>query len=205
MAVNDFLPIATDVGANVDTQGAYAGSGYQKDGQQTGISLSREFNKMWRQGSVGTSVLGELVKDIVALDFLDDGDLATQVARVRAMITALASAGSNPQLVDVPFSATPVFDCAAGNLLHPCFRLRLTGNVTSSTLVNFQVGQIITIDVEEDNVGGWAFVPPTNVPMDAIDTTALQHNLQSFNVMLSGITFGGLVRLFPAGPLVLGN
>lgn len=202
MPTNDFLPIATDVGAYVDDQVTYAGSGYQLDGLQPGLTLGRRLNKMIRQGSVGSAVLGNLVVALLGLDFLDDGDLTTQTNRVKAMIQSLAAAAANPQMVTVPWSATPVFDCTAGNLLHPVFRIRLTGDVTSSTLTGVEVGMFITILVEEDGAGGHAFVPPANMPLDAIDTTANQQNVQSFHVV--EVSNLNLVKLIPAGPMVLG-
>jgi hypothetical protein len=183
MAVNDFLPVATDPGAYVDTQGTYAGSGYQIDGLQPGITLGRRLNKCLRQGTVGTAVLGELVKNILSLDFLDDGNLATQVSRVQAVISALASSGGAPVEVDVAFSATPVFDCNAGNPVFVVFQIKLTGNVTSSTLVNLRKGQKIVFIIVEDSFGGHTFTWPTNVnaPGD-IDTTTSVVNRQEFVV-----------------------
>lgn len=59
----------------------------------------------------------------------------------------------------VSFSATPAFDVANASTLF----ITLTGNVTSSTITNPVDGQIITIFVKQDGVGGRTFVWPTDV------------------------------------------
>ena len=59
----------------------------------------------------------------------------------------------------VPFSATPSFDAGHAN----AFKITLTGNVTSSTLVNGKNGQSLDFEVCQDATGGRTFVPPTNL------------------------------------------
>jgi hypothetical protein len=51
MATTDILPFATAVGANVESQAAYAGSGHQLNGFTPGIALSAQLNKVWRQSA----------------------------------------------------------------------------------------------------------------------------------------------------------
>jgi hypothetical protein len=58
MAVNDFLAFAIDTGANVESQGSYAGSGHQRVGFQPGMALSAQLNKAWRQSSSIAALIG---------------------------------------------------------------------------------------------------------------------------------------------------
>ena len=59
----------------------------------------------------------------------------------------------------VTFSATPAFDASKGNLQS----ITLTGNVTSSTLVNAVTAQYLDFKVCQDATGGRLFVWPANV------------------------------------------
>ena len=62
-------------------------------------------------------------------------------------------------LSTVTFSATPTFDGSLGN----SFKITLTGNVTSSTFSNAQVGQQISFLICQDSTGNRTFVWPANV------------------------------------------
>lgn len=62
-------------------------------------------------------------------------------------------------LTTVTFSATPTFDASTANL----FKITLTGNVTSSTLINAVAGEPLAFMVCQDAIGSRTFVPPTNM------------------------------------------
>lgn len=64
-----------------------------------------------------------------------------------------------PGLLVVPFSATPVFECAKAST----FEITLTGNVTSSTLLDITEGQRVTFIIKQDATGGRTFAWPTNM------------------------------------------
>jgi len=63
-----------------------------------------------------------------------------------------------PGLVAASFSSTPVFDASTGSV----FTMTLTGNVTSSSVINATVGQEITFILRQDGVGGRTFAWMTN-------------------------------------------
>lgn len=200
MPTVDYLPVATGVGANVDSQAAFAGSGYQTLGFTSGVALSRQINKCLRQSSMIGAAVANFIANELSINVLDDGNLANLITNLTNAIAALASAGSVPKVDTVPWSATPVFDCtaAAVNVLHPVFEITLTGDVTSSTLLHAQPGSIITFHIVEDGPGGHAFVPPVSVPMDNIDNAGSQVNTQSFHVLTDG-------SLVPASPMMTKN
>jgi hypothetical protein len=72
----------------------------------------------------------------------------------------------------VKFGSTPVFDLSLGTTQF----IRLTGNVTSSTVTHPTNGQVYTFVIEQDGTGGRSFAWPNQfqhaVPIDAFDGTA---------------------------------
>lgn len=81
---NQFLPFATDGGANVIAQGTYAGLAARDTGFVAGVAISAQLNKVWRQSSAMAAALGTFISDRGG-DALDDGDIA-------ALADALAAA-----------------------------------------------------------------------------------------------------------------
>ena len=66
-------------------------------------------------------------------------------------------------IVGVASSATPTFDANLGSI----FTNTLTANVTSSSITNAVLGQIITIYIVQDGTGGRTFAWPANVQLRA--------------------------------------
>jgi hypothetical protein len=173
----DYLPVATATGANVDSQANFQGSTYQEDGFQVGIAQPYQINKILRQTSMIAAAVANFISNELNTPILDDGNLATLITNLtNAIIAAAKAAAAN--IVSVPFSGTPVFDASQGSK----FEIVLTGNVTSSTLINITPGQSLKFIVKQDATGGHAFVPPANLPMPAIDQTASATNIQNFIV-----------------------
>lgn len=93
--------------------------------------------------------------------------------------------------VTVPFSSTPVFNAAQGSV----FKITLTGNVTSSTLINAIASQLIVFDIVQDGTGGRTFVWPTNVVnAAAVNSAANGKTVQAFVYILSDAV------AYPMGP-----
>src|SRR6185437_1233708 len=88
-----------------------------------------------------------------------------------------AGGSSNAGFTTVTFSATPTFDSSVANT----FQITLTGNVTSSTLVNAVAGEILTFIIIQDATGSRSFQWPTNVKTaEVISATANSRSIQSF-------------------------
>ena len=82
-----------------------------------------------------------------------------------------------PGLVATAFSAAPSFDASTGN----SFKITLTGNVTSSTIVNPTAGQRITLIIAQDGTGGHTFAWPSNVRgWSNVEGTANAVSVQDF-------------------------
>lgn len=90
---NDFKPFATDGGANVENQAAYAADPTTGTGFTSGVATSQKLNKVWRQSSFVAALLQQFVAETLNSDSLDDGDLAAHVVRFR---NALAAGATNP-------------------------------------------------------------------------------------------------------------
>src|ERR1035437_433087 len=116
MATRDFFMLAAAPGATVDTQADYAGSGYQENEFQPGVTLPTQFNKGFRQGTAGMAVLAQFIINVLNENVVDSG--ASEVAEVSALAAQLAAAilglVNGAALTVVTYSATPVFDCSAG-------------------------------------------------------------------------------------------
>lgn len=91
MPINDFLPIATAGGANVQDQATYAGNpdrtAFFADGS---IPDANEHGKMFRQSSSIASALAQVVCDLTGLDMLDNGVAATLVANIKSLMQSAA-------------------------------------------------------------------------------------------------------------------
>ena len=95
MATNDFLAFAGDAAANVMTQAAYADIGFtvRPLGFATGTALSPQLNKVWRQASIMSHMVGQFTVDETGQDMLDDGSpggLAALQSHFRQAITTVA-------------------------------------------------------------------------------------------------------------------
>ena len=88
MATTEFLAFATGGSADVISQSAYAAAAFRTGGFSAGIADPSELNKVWRQGAVVAAALTQAVADLTGLNIVDDGDLATLVARIKAAIAA---------------------------------------------------------------------------------------------------------------------
>ena len=173
----DYLPVATAAGNNADSQSNFQGSGYQTLGFQNGIAQPFQVNKIMRQSSMIAAAVANFISNQLNIEVVDDGNLAALITNLTNAIIA-AARGVSTGVVTVAFSPTPVFDASQGST----FEIVLTGNVTSSTLVNVTPGQALTFIVKRDGTGGHTFVPPGNLPMAAIDTVASKTNIQDFIV-----------------------
>lgn len=74
MAKNEFKPFAIGEYANVLSQNEYESLPAVGAGFTAGVAKSEELNKVWRQSSVMSSVLGDFISINSGDDVLDDGD-----------------------------------------------------------------------------------------------------------------------------------
>jgi len=85
--VNQFVPFATGVGANVITPTALAALAATSTGFQSGVAQSQQLNAVWRQSSFVASAIAQIIAD-TGVNANDDGN----VAEFRdAFLTAMAT------------------------------------------------------------------------------------------------------------------
>jgi hypothetical protein len=97
----DYLPVATAVGATVDTQANFVGSTYQTVGFQAGISLPTQFNKVWRQSSMMSAALANFISSALDISVLDDGNLTNLITNLTNAISTAAKAAGNGLFVSL--------------------------------------------------------------------------------------------------------
>lgn len=173
----DYLPCAVAAGNNADTQANFVGSGYQLNGFVNGIAQPFQANKLWRQSSMIAAAVANFISNQLQISVLDDGNIAALITNLTDAI-ASAAQGAQQRLVSVAFSPTPVFDASMGD----SFEIVLTGNVTSSTLINVTPGQSLRFIVKQDATGGRSFTNPTNLPLAILDASPSITNIQNFFV-----------------------
>lgn len=116
---NDFQLFATAAGANVLSQADYLALAALASGFQAGTAQSAALNKVWRQSSIMSAVLAQLIVDMTGQNATDDGTMATLLANLKQAIVAaggglvrILSSGS----IIVPSYVSTVYasGCAAG-------------------------------------------------------------------------------------------
>lgn len=98
--------------------------------------------------------------------------------------------GRLPQMVTVPFSATPVYDASTGST----FKITLTGNVTSSTFTNAKDGMTYTFHICQDGTGLHSHAWPASFKtagLIAIPGTALASTCSTQQIIWNGTLSAG--------------
>jgi hypothetical protein len=181
----DYVPVAAAGGANVPTQAAYVGSGFQQTGAANGLADPQPPNKAWRQATMVAAAVANFISNTLNIDVLDDGNLANLITNLTAALR-----NSNSSILPVAYAAAVTFDGSLSNK----FEITLNGD-TTLTLVNLVPGQELTIVVHQDGVGGHAFNVPGTLPMDSISGNVNITNMQKFEVLSNG-------TLFPASGMI---
>lgn len=83
---NDFLPFGTTIGANVMIQADYAAMTARSVGFQSGTALSIQLNKVWRQASCASAMVGQIIDDYTAANAVDDGNITVLEANFLAAL-----------------------------------------------------------------------------------------------------------------------
>lgn len=150
MPTVDFLPYATGMGANVESQLAYSTDPTTAGGQLAGIAKSSIFNKIWRQGNFFAAVLANFIANQLGVSVLDDGDVSGKITLFQNAIIQLCSTVfapiTSPNFLGVPTAptvagtsdnstkiATTGFVQAVRALLAPLASPAFTGTPTAPT------------------------------------------------------------------------
>lgn len=93
MPTNEFLPFATDIGANVLTEAEYTALPARTQGFVNGIADPKAVNKALRQPANMAAALAQAIVDTSATDVLDDGDIASLKTKLIAFVNQLVALG----------------------------------------------------------------------------------------------------------------
>jgi hypothetical protein len=131
MATNDFQTFAGDPAANVMTQAAYIDVGFtaRQLGFSTGTALSVQLNKVWRQASLISHMIGQFTADATGLDMLDDGTPSGLTALESHFTTAIRAVAQGAV-------GTGYLPLVGGTLTGP-----LTINAANALAINAPAGQ----------------------------------------------------------------
>ncbi|MCU1256907.1 MAG: hypothetical protein JWM83_3206, partial [Candidatus Angelobacter sp.] len=157
----------------------------------TGNSVSGNLSVTGNVAATGT-VTGSNIPSSILQQIFSAGIGQTQRAGVNFFSGILCSDNSGTSRTDcrpgtfnaVTFSATPTFDCSLGSVQ----KLTLTGNVTSSSLANCQVGQLVAFEICQDATGGRTFANPAGLnqwsalPIAANACAVQQYSFDALNV-----------------------
>jgi hypothetical protein len=116
MPVNEFLPFAAGVGANVIDQATWQVLPGRGTGFVAGTALSGQVNKALRQPTFVAAVFGQYIVDKANLDALDDGTTATLLARFKTAVgldiqdgvETFAIAGGTANAITVTLAPAPL-------------------------------------------------------------------------------------------------
>lgn len=173
--------------SNQESDSAYTGDSLRSGGAPVNaIFPSATANKLFYQVSTMVAALANYL--VGQGQNASDTNLATLSAAIQAAIAAQIAAF--PNIVNVPYSISPVFDATQGTT----FFMLLTGNVTSSVLSPFNTGsggvysgRKFTFILVQDNTGGHTFAWPSDagapsgrVKGDPISGVANSVNVQEF-------------------------
>lgn len=93
----DYLPIANNPGANVESQAQYvldlADPGQLLNGYKLGTAHSLQVNKTLRQSSMIAACIGNFISQELAIDVIDDGNVPALIVN---FIAAVKAAAGNP-------------------------------------------------------------------------------------------------------------
>lgn len=145
---SDYLPVATAVGANVDSQVNFDGSSYQLNGFVNGVAQPYEANKIWRQASMVGAAVTNFISNILGIYIFDDGNEANLISELTQAIQQ-AAGSKNGELVT--FASTVTLNATNFN----AFELTLTGPCTI-TLGGGSPWTDILVILHQDGTGGRA-------------------------------------------------
>lgn len=187
---NNFLqfnPPAT----NQENDASYAADSLRSGGIPTNaIFPSPLANKLFYQLSIFVAAFAQMMADKGYN--LSDSDFNT----LKAILANVLTNADTVLYALIPYSLSPTFNAAAGAKNRITFEIILTGNVTSSTLVNVAAGQEVVFIIRQDATGGRTFSWPVQIAglVGPVDPTPSTKSTQSFIV-------GGDGSLYPLSPM----
>jgi hypothetical protein len=160
-------------GVNQETDTQYAADAMRSGGAtDPSVFASVLANKLFYQL---TTFVAALATALANKGFTVNDTSLAQLESVLANI--ITTADLKPTVMDVPFSSTPTFDASKAN----GFLMTLSGNVTSSSVINLSPRQVITFAIAQNGIGGYGFAFPSSAKSPGtVDPTSNAFSIQQF-------------------------
>jgi len=146
----------------------------------TGKSVDGSGNVTWTLAEIGAA------DDTAVLKLTG----AQTVSGVKTFSSRSVHAGAYTPSLTPAHSATPTFDCAAGNVFEPGV---VTSNITSMTMSNPVAGQTVNVILKQDATGGRTIAVPSGAKIDGAPNTGANR----INVLV--------MQYYGAGSIWIGN
>ena len=121
--------------------------------------------KLWKKGSGAWTYTGIQFAAQTAAMLLTG---AQSASGVKTFTDRSVHAGAYTPSLTPAHSATPTFDCAAGNVFEPGV---VTSNITSMTMSNPVAGQTVNVILKQDATGGRTIAVPSGAKIDGSPNT----------------------------------
>lgn len=202
---NAFLPFATGASPNVVSDAVYSTLAVRNTGFQSGRALSNEFNKVWRQSSIITTMIAQFTADFGPSNVVDDGNITNLESQFEAALEAYLLG----QLIFVPIIQGTVYyvdgtngtDDAAHGASAGAGAFRSIIYAVSTISKNFSAVQVTVnvaagtypgFNVTQSLIASWNFVGSGSCTIDQSSGAGVSdgYGVNCFNsvVSISGFT-----------------
>lgn len=200
MATNDFVTFATQAGSNVMPQAAYLALAARLTGYQSGLAQSVQMNKTWRQSSIIASMIAQFISDVLNVNVVDDGTLATIEQNFELAILQLVN--DRHYCIDISNAAnylyvnlTGVTYYRSGMVLY----VRVANNNTGASYINVNgLGNVNIVTMLGAQLVG---LQMTNGGVYTLIYDGSRFQLLNVNMLVGGVLTGSLPNpgLAPTG------
>ena len=133
---------------NQETDAQYLADSQRASGAVNDTPLPAPLgNKAFYQWSTFCAAFGQMMANKPGAYVLDD---SSESALAAVLANILTESDTEPNIISVTYSPTPVFNAANSN----GFQMTLSGNIASSTISGVTAGQLLAFYFAQDSVGG---------------------------------------------------
>lgn len=112
----DFVPFATGSGANVTAQSTYIAETSTSAGFSSGVAVSADCNKAWRQGTSMAAAVANFMANELNANVLDNGSISTLTTQLTDAVTTNATAAATTVVNSTLASFTLPFTSVTGQI-----------------------------------------------------------------------------------------
>ncbi|MGO4738663.1 hypothetical protein AB4099_19095 [Bosea sp. 2KB_26] len=193
---NEFLPFGIGPGSNVITQAEYDGLLARLSGFIAGVAMSEQLNKVWRQSSVMSAMVGQFISDHSLQDALDNGNISQLLTRfevaLRRQDWSYATAGGSANALTLTLAPAPTnYAIMEGSPI----RVKIATNNTAAATINVNTLGVKNIVRADGTASAARDLIAGSVIQLVYDGTnfQIQNNVEGAATMLDTQVFGSSV------------